>query len=324
MKLSIIIPVYNVEKYIEKCLLSIYCQGGPDDWFEVIVVNDGTPDNSMDIVYRFSNHTNLSIIEQKNLGLSVARNVGLSVAKGEYVWFVDSDDWLLEGSFKKIMQTVDLYPEVEVISTILENHFEESGIIENEYQLDILSLVGKDYLKNGCRQGASQRFIIKKKFLEKYSLCFEPSILHEDALFGYKMLYLAHSVMIIDKPLYAYRIRTSGSIMSSITIKSANDLLFIHKKLIEFMNKYVDAVDKAWYQKLIYSLLDSIFGFSRNIIHTNEFKCFYNDNKDYIRRYTIPLLKHPKSFLYGLRMYFFPCQYYQAKVLLKKYLRHDN
>lgn len=87
LKLSIIVPVYNVEKYIKQCLESIFNQGLEEDSFEVIVVNDGTQDRSIDIISDLlAFHNNLRIIEQSNQGLSVARNNGLKAAKGEYVF----------------------------------------------------------------------------------------------------------------------------------------------------------------------------------------------------------------------------------------------
>lgn len=86
-KYSIIIPVYNVEKYIKKCLDSVFSQTDKD--FEVIVVNDGTKDNSMDIVKKYD----AKIINQKNQGLSAARNRGVKEAVGDYLIFLDSDDY---------------------------------------------------------------------------------------------------------------------------------------------------------------------------------------------------------------------------------------
>ena len=97
MKLSIIIPMYNVEPYIEKCLLSCLNQNIPHADYEIIVVNDGSPDGSLGIARRIASTVdNMLIVSQENGGLSAARNKGLSYAKGEYVWFVDSDDWIEE------------------------------------------------------------------------------------------------------------------------------------------------------------------------------------------------------------------------------------
>ena len=102
--LSVIIPVYNVEEYISDCLKSIYAQGLEDDVFEVILVNDGTPDNSIGIVEDIiHHHHNIIVINQANQGVSNARNTGFAKATGEYVYFVDPDDILNDNSLSVLV-----------------------------------------------------------------------------------------------------------------------------------------------------------------------------------------------------------------------------
>ena len=97
-QLSIIVPVYNVEKYIRPCLESIFRQGIDDDNFEVIIVNDGTEDRSMEVIQEIiSQHDNITVINQENLSLSVARNNGIAQAKGEYILMPDSEELMIEG-----------------------------------------------------------------------------------------------------------------------------------------------------------------------------------------------------------------------------------
>ena len=106
LKLSIIIPVYNVEKYIEVCIESLYKQNISEDEFEVILINDGSTDNSLSILQRFEiQHTNITVISQRNQGLSVTRNNGIKAAKGEYILFVDSDDLIIKNSLKTLLGT---------------------------------------------------------------------------------------------------------------------------------------------------------------------------------------------------------------------------
>lgn len=126
IKLSIIIPIYNVEEFIEECLNSIILQVSESFPIEIIVVNDGTPDNSMTIVNRIQTRIpNLfRIINQENQGLSMARNNGLRVAKGEYVWFVDSDDYLLSNALLKVKEYIEKYPNIDVFSSFLRQYFE--------------------------------------------------------------------------------------------------------------------------------------------------------------------------------------------------------
>ena len=97
LSVSFIVPFYNVEQYIAKCLDSLIDQDIPESDYEIICVNDCSPDNSRNIVIEYQKkHTNIILIEHEtNKKLGSARNTGLSKAKGQYVWFVDSDDWIL-------------------------------------------------------------------------------------------------------------------------------------------------------------------------------------------------------------------------------------
>ena len=104
MELSVIIPVYNVEKYIRTCIESIYRQGLSEDHFEVILINDGTQDRSMEVIADIIEaHKNITVINQENQGLSMARNNGIAIAKGEYILMPDSDDLLIENSLKPLL-----------------------------------------------------------------------------------------------------------------------------------------------------------------------------------------------------------------------------
>src|SRR3712207_8085200 len=108
MKLSIIIPAYNVEQYIEKCLISTQVQEVEKGAYEVLVIVDGAKDRSLEIAQNVARrYTNIRVIYQENEGLSGARNNGLKAAIGEYVWFVDSDDWIEENCLTGIFQKLD-------------------------------------------------------------------------------------------------------------------------------------------------------------------------------------------------------------------------
>lgn len=105
IRLSIIVPVYNVEKYIRPCIESIFRQGLDEDCFEVIIINDGTKDKSMEVIADIiSQHQNITVIHQENQGLSVVRNNGIAIAKGEYILMPDSDDLLIENSIPPLLE----------------------------------------------------------------------------------------------------------------------------------------------------------------------------------------------------------------------------
>ena len=104
MQLSIIIPVYDVEAYVSKCLDSVFAQGMDPALYEVIVINDGSPDNSKAIIESYlPKHSNLIFIDQENQGVSVARNRGLDIAKGSYIAFIDPDDCIELNSLPSIL-----------------------------------------------------------------------------------------------------------------------------------------------------------------------------------------------------------------------------
>ena len=329
MELSIIIPIYNVEPFISQCLDSIYNQHFSEDEFEVIAVNDGTPDNSMSIVERFAKqHKNLKIVNQKNQGLSVARNTGLDHAKGEYVWFVDSDDWLTKDALSVVLDAILRDPNIDVFATVLFMQYEKTGKAEIEYTPNYNVRSGRDYMfrNNNANRGACQRYIFKKSFLEKYGLKFMPVIYHEDGEFSNRMLYLAENLLILPTPVYNYRIRTSGSIMSSRKMKMNYDLVKIYLVLGDFAECHVKGNDDYWAYKLkIFECLADTILFSRKEIFSKEFAHFYQENEHMIKHEARKLLLHASEFtltqvLYLLKFASFPKLETQMKQGIKKIL----
>lgn len=329
MKLSIIIPIYNVEPFIDQCLSSVYAQQVFEDRFEVIAVNDGTPDKSMDIVKRYAEqHDNLTIINQANLGLSVARNTGLRHAKGDYIWFVDSDDWLTFDSLRVVLGAIEVEPEVEVFATILNMFLETTGAVWVEYKPNFEVRSGRDYMfrNHNANRGACQRYIFKKFFLQKHDLKFMPGVYHEDGEFSNRMLYLAERLIILPQPVYYYRLRTSGSIMSSRKMKMNYDLVKIYHVLKGFADKKVKGNDDYWlYREKIYQCLVSTVYFSRNEIFTKEFDKYYQENKRLIKNEARKLLPHLKKYSLSenftlLQFAFFPKLTTQVKQGIKRFL----
>lgn len=305
IRLSILIPVYNVEKYIYTCLKSVYAQDISEDDYEVIVINDGTPDESMKFVLGFaSKHKNLKIIEQENMGLSVARNSGLKIAKGEYIWFVDSDDSIFEDCLSEIIRMLDIYKcdlFISPLFTIDEEtgRTDERGIsnyLKNQQfsGLDILS-------SNNISSVPVQIYFINRSFLENNLLMFYPGIYHEDKEFVPRMLYFARSVYICEKPFYKYLLRTNGSITSSRCIRNIEDQMKICHLIKKF--KQTTVIDKK--EKRIYSLLEftSLFYLISELNFVN--------NKQHVKKFLIKNIRHIryKSFFsffsMDLRMTFF-------------------
>ena len=239
MILSIIIPIYNVEKYIEGTLSSIYDQKVEETDFEVICVNDGTPDNSMSIVERFADiHPNLTIINQSNQGFSCARYAGMRIAVGEYLWFVDSDDKIADDSIKELINDINSN-NVDIIGYNIQRIDEGTHITETEYIVHSTGVVEYNNIitdKSSLRHvhiAPSQRFLFRRSFLLNNNLTFYPSIYYEDVEFNIRALSLTNRIILKNYAPYLYLVRQTGSIMSSLRLKHTKDNFKIYENFME-------------------------------------------------------------------------------------------
>lgn len=242
MLLSIIIPVYNVEKYIRKTLDSIFQQEFDQNQVEVIIVNDGTPDGSMKIVEEFAScHRCIRILQQENQGLSAARNTGLSAATGDYVWFVDSDDWIEDGFLGKCQSLLQERDD-DVLLFRIREHDEESGnVVLERSLLSNSEICNTDFLELMERKvdyTPMQLYLIRRQFMEEQELSFIPGIIHEDMEFAPRMLVLAKRIATVPLFHYNYLWRKSGSLTSSATnrqkrICSLLKIIDLHSRLLE-------------------------------------------------------------------------------------------
>ena len=251
--LSIIIPVYNVEKYVWKTLESIFESTLPKSELEVIVVNDGTKDNSMSIVNEFAaKFDNLKIINQENQGLSVARNTGLKAACGKYVWFVDSDDWVAYDSLPFLLKHLE-HSDKDVLMFKIREYDEEGRILlerffhdnQNEEQVSGTDVVLYQK-KYGVDITPMQQYVISRDFLLSNKLFFVPGIYHEDKEFAPRMLINAKKVTIIPKVIYCYLRRNSGSITTDDSLQKKRCLskIEIYKRYITFGERLIRNNDK--------------------------------------------------------------------------------
>lgn len=264
MKLSIVIPVYNVEPFIRGTLESIYKQGVDESLFEVIVVNDGTPDNSMAIVEMFADaHTNLAIINQKNQGLSAARNSGIKVAKGDYIWVVDSDDSITENSISQALGEITRHPYVEMFCFDLneqrEDNFTPTTLFSKPSYCKYYGEEHDGYFY--CRKlptGVSPKFLFSRSFLQKNGLLFTPGIYHEDQDFLIRCYTKAKCILPLKHIWYNYNIRESGSITSTFKIKRFYDLLWIIKNFRRMSIETNDMKTRTILEEGVFSLCYSL------------------------------------------------------------------
>lgn len=289
MYLSIIIPIYNVEKYIDRCLNSIFSQNVSSDDYEVICVNDGTPDNSMQIVHQYASmHPNLRIINQQNQGLSVARNSGMAKAKGDYLWFVDSDDSVSPTSISEIIELINSSLDVDFVSfdnieirSDVQTY--RSTFTKNTYQKYYGKIHDGYFFCRKLPTGVSQKNLFSRKFLSDNKLIFTPGIFHEDQDFLVRCYSKAKKILPVHKAWYNYYIRTSGSITSTFKIKRFYDIL----KVIDAFNR-LSAESNDY--KEITVLQEGVFGLSYGLLtshyrNRDEYKKILAKNELQIKKW---------------------------------------
>ncbi len=230
LDLSIIVPVYNVEKYIRACILSIFRQDLEDNRFEVILVNDGTTDRSMEMIEDIiSKHSNITIINQDNQGLSAARNTGLAHSKGKYIQFVDSDDMLINNSISELLAiAIEKGIDLLVASFISKNEKE----ITDYYDCDLQTHT--NYIEKSGKQLFLEdldvyecnvwRTIYRRSFLIENKIFFYPGIVYEDIPFTHECYLKAQKCIVTKKLIYIYRRRETESITSFMNETKANNL----------------------------------------------------------------------------------------------------
>ena len=240
MKLSIIIPVYKVEKYVEKCLRSCAEQDISSDEYEIIVVNDGSPDKSLEIVEKIAKeYNNIRIVSQKNSGVSIARNKGLSLAKGDYIWFVDSDDWIEKNVLKKIT-TLCIVNNLDILRIYLAHIIKGKAVKFSNYKNGEKNIIKEkgDLLKIAGSHIFSS--IYKRNFLLDNNLSFYSRIsFGEDIEFNYRAWYVAQKVLFVNDICYYYFLDNPNSAIHTDNPKKSFDLI----KVCESLNKFSETVE---------------------------------------------------------------------------------
>lgn len=259
--ISVIIPVYNVDKYLSKCVDSVLQQQFKD--LEVILVDDGSPDSCPLICDAYvTQHDNITVIHKENGGLSDARNTGVKQAKGDYIIFLDSDDyWNDIGMLLKAHQCIDTYLNPDVILFEAKKYFEATEKFIDDRKLDV-SFINRSSTKETIKYLISSKTysmsactkIINRKFFMDNDLFFTKGLLGEDLDWFMHLALVANHFRAIESINYVYRIR-SGSITQSINKKNIDDEIWILDKwcpLIE-NNKDLGEYKKYYFGVLAYA-----------------------------------------------------------------------
>ena len=260
--LSIVVPVYNVEKYVRRCILSIINQN--DNYFkdiELIIVNDGTEDQSVEKILDLVNsYDNITLVNQENKGLSEARNAGLALAKGDYIWFVDSDDWIEPNSLKKIYPYLDGVNDVVVLGAqkVSDSSVESANVFFNK----VKKMSGVDAYFYGIAQTHTAQFsVYRKSFLEKNNLYFMSGIYHEDEEFCPKVSYLSKCIAYLPYTIYNLYVAIGDGRQSITTVlkpKRAFDSLIVAGSLSNFVKVNVAEIGiKTFFDSFISMVINN-------------------------------------------------------------------
>lgn len=234
MKFSIILPIYKVEKYLRPCVDSVLSQTFQD--FEIILVDDGSPDSCPQICDEYAaNDARVRVIHQQNGGLAAARNAGLDIAQGEYICYVDSDDYLIDNNvLQKIADASESHP--DIIHYKFVEWFESDGHIADCYFDYKIPTDGRtpaemysDLVDKDAYYNSAWSKVIRRQLLQENSIRFHEGIVGEDNEWYYHVVMVAQSLVLIDEPLYVYR-RRQGSITTTNNRKHLLDQLFVLDK----------------------------------------------------------------------------------------------
>ena len=221
-EISVIVPVYNVEKYLRNCLNTILNQTFAN--IEIICVNDGSEDKSRQILEEYKNRdSRIKIVDKENGGLSSARNAGMKVATGDYYAFIDSDDWIDKTMFEKMYKNItELNSDIAICAVNLFDDSKSQIIEADEYfslkffdeSFDNRAFSYKDtkpFLMDVCVMAWNKLY--KRSFIEKCQAKFPDGLIFEDGPFFFSIFFKTQRVSIVREFLYFYRINRIGSIV---------------------------------------------------------------------------------------------------------------
>ena len=236
-KVSIIVPVYKVEKYLRKCLDSLINQTLKD--IEIICINDGSTDKSLEILEEYKNRdSRIILLNQENSGQSIARNNGIKKATGEYIGFVDPDDWVDLDYYEKLYNAASTNDADIAVGGIIRVtgikkkkflNFEKETITDNtNLKFELCDVPKKSYVWNK---------IYKTEKLKEIGLEFEKGIFYEDCIFTPQALFYLRKIVTVPN-IYYYYLRRGNSTVKQRSEKANADSVYAHKKANDFIKEH--------------------------------------------------------------------------------------
>lgn len=236
IKVSIIIPVFNVAKFLPRCLDSLINQTLKD--IEIICINDGSTDNGLEILKNYAKKdSRIQIINKENEGVSCARNDGMQIAQGEYTGFVDSDDWIDLDFYEKLYSSAKKYNADIAIASIKRSE-------KNKKNRDLF-LIEKEEIREDAEDKINHNTqmgyyvwnrIYKASELKKHNIIFEPERNHEDICFTAQALIKLKRTVYVPNTYYYY-FKNKNSIVQKKTKKTKNDCEYAFHRMMEILEK---------------------------------------------------------------------------------------
>lgn len=281
---SIIVPIYNVETYLPKCLDSLINQTYSN--IEIICVNDGSPDNSSEILEKYAqNDKRIKIINQENKGLSGARNTGIENAKGEYILFVDSDDWIELNTCEKLYNIVK-EKNCDIVTFILKSVYDSGNESIPFYFVNnntFNSLINKNICFSKCQEDIIKCFknlfatdkLYKREFLNQNNIRFLENVKkHEDAIFAMYIYAANPNIYITSFAPYNYLQQRGGSIMNTEPEKVFSMIDLWWKAFDDIVNRYnLNSTDSLYLY--FYDYIVGLILIERSFIYFSEYKDRY-------------------------------------------------
>lgn len=289
IKVSIIIPVYNTEQYLRQCLDSVVSQTLKD--IEIIIVNDGSTDNSLNILQEYQKkYSHIKVVNQTNKGYSEVRNVGLKIANGDYIGFVDSDDFIEKNMFEKLIKKA-LETNADIVSCNYYMFYKKGReeILLPSNNLPQIKILEKSLC---CFLGAEELLldeafiwnrIYKRDFLVNNDIEFDTDIYFwEDTMFHRKALFCSKTVVYIPDILYFYRKNRKGA-QSTLKDRRNFSAFIICDKLFDLIYSKNLLTIVPWMKHLLINLLCFGYEMIENKFKKEYFDMFY----DYLNKYDI-------------------------------------
>jgi len=255
-KISIIVPIYNVEKYIDRCINSILQQTYPH--FELILVNDGSPDHCGEIIDAYAKKdARIKVIHKENGGLSDARNRGMEEVTGEFTMFIDSDDWIIETMMETLL-TQSIAQEADIVQGSFYYAYEDKLLVDKRHQEETTAPI---ILENKALMYELVTNKVVKNFawgkLYKTSLIqdipFTKGVLFEDVFWAHHVMHHVDTYVILQQPMYYYCQR-DDSIVATYSIKNL-DIIKGLKERHRFMETHHPQLTKASHQLIFETML---------------------------------------------------------------------